>query len=98
MGILHTARRTFRQASSIYDVYPSGVGVSGAVGRPSTLAEESLSFDVRYKLQPELEKSVKILSGFALRMVDAIARTAELLKNNPECCTYCVPSGGCCGS
>ena len=61
-----------------------------------TLKQSMSIYDV-YKLQPELKKAVKVLSEFALKLVDAIARTAELLKNQPTCCACCMPAGGCCG-
>ena len=61
------------------------------------LTDWSQNTPLRYKLQPELKKAVKVLSEFALKLVDAIARTAELLKNQPKCCAMCMPAGGCCG-
>lgn len=41
-----------------------------------------------YKLQGKLGKAVKQMSTFALKLVDAVARTAELLKH--------ADMGGCC--
>ncbi|KAH8073186.1 C2 domain-containing protein [Aureococcus anophagefferens] len=50
-----------------------------------------------YDSQADLAKSVGILSKFALKLVDSIARTAALLKNAPSlgCCDSCV---ACCSS
>ena len=52
------------------------------------MKQASSIYDV-YKAQPDLAKSVTLLSSFALHLVDAIARTAKMLKDADVtcCCT-----------
>jgi len=58
------------------------------------MKQASSIYDV-YKAQPDLAKSVALLSAFALRLVDAIARTAKMLKDaDLACCCSCGPCAG----
>ena len=51
-----------------------------------------------YSAQADLQQSVSVLSKFALKLVDAVARTAKMLEGAPSLGPCCDPCVSCCSS